>query len=629
MSHQTPDDRGSRPTARARRGPGLRRFALQLTANALAISLALALLPPIRLAGGTPRTYLGAGLLFSLINNLVKPLLIVLVGQLLIRSTGLFLLVVNAALFALLIHLSPFDWTIAAPRWLWVLLASALLALAVAAVDALLGLDRLQVDAAGRLDRFWQRVERRPGLHGKALVENVRLQQVRDLVWRYGLDIALGPTLVGTLRAAVGRYLSPQPDPLAGLSTPAKVRLLLQELGPTYVKFGQMLSSQVAALPAEWSAELAQLQDSVPPFAAARAQAIIGEELGAPPGQLFADLEPTPLAAASLAQVHRATLPGGEPVVVKVQRPQIVAMVTADLGVMTKLARTLESRYAWARRLNLGGVVAEFAAGVLKELDFQNEAYHARRLAAGMAALPGVQIPHIYDAYSSARVLTMAYVQGLKLTDTAALDAAGVDRAALAHTFVRALVKQILIDGFFHGDPHPGNVWVDPQTGRLIFLDLGLVGELRPAQRVDLIDLLVCLNQGDAPGLADVTLRLCEAQPALDERAFRADIERAFYQYWVFYAAEASFAGMMNQVLRALSAHGLRLSRELTLAIKAIIQGEVIALALNPQMNWVQVAFDETLGLLGEQLSGARAAQTLKLQALRTLRALRRQGLRP
>ena len=626
MNNQAINPTDSRPTQRSLRAKGLLRFAVQVTANALAVMLVLTLLSQIHLQHGSLLTYLLVGLLFSLIDNLAKPLLIVLVGQLLIRSTGLFLIVVNASLFSFLIIFSPFDWTVAQPRWLWILVASSLLALLVAAVDAVLGLDRPQLDRDGHLYLFWQRIDHIPGLRGKTLVENVRLQQVHDMVWRYGLDIALSPTPIGSLHTWLAHYLSPRPDLLTGMSTPAKVRLLLQELGPTYVKFGQMVSSQVASLPAEWSAELAKLQDTVPSFPADIARAIIRQELGAPPEELFAAFDPTPVAAASLAQVHRVTLHSGDLAVVKVQRPNISAMVTADLGVMIKLASVLENRYAWARQMNLSGVVEEFAAGMLKELDFQNEAYHARRLAATMAVLPEVHIPRIYDAYSSTRVLTMEYIQGIKLTDPALLDESGVDRSAVAQIFVRALVKQILIDGFFHGDPHPGNVWVDPNTGRLIFLDLGLIGELRQDQRLDLLDLLACLSQGDPQGLAAVTLLLCEPHPPLDERVFRADIERAFYQYWVFLSAEASFAEMMNQVLHVLSIHGLRLSHALTLAMKAIVEGEVIALTLNPQMNWVQVAFDESLSMLGEQFSAEQITHTLKLQALRAGKALLRQA---
>jgi ubiquinone biosynthesis protein len=564
-------------------------------------------------------------LLFSLVNNFIKPFVVILVGQLLIRTMGFFLLVVNAAMFFVLIRFSPFAWDVQQPAWLWILVASSLLSLVVTLLDALFGLDQPQLDEEGRGQFIWQAIDRIPGLHKNELVENVRLQQVYQTIWRYGLDIALSPTPIGQIRNRVETFIAGHPDFLTGQSTPAKVRLLLQELGPTFVKFGQMVSSQTEALPAEWNIELVKLQNTVPPFFYEIARGIISQELGAPPEQLFVTFDPTPLAAASTAQIHRATLPAGQEVVVKVQRPNIIAKVTADLGVMTKLARVLESRFAWARQLNLRGIVEEFARGILKELDYQNEAFYARRLDTHMAAIPHVHVPIIYGARSAARVLTMEFIRGVKITQTAAIDEAGLDRNALAQTFLRTLVKQILIDGFFHGDLHPGNVLIDTSTGVIEFLDMGLMGTLRLDQRLDILDLLWSLTQGDAQGLATVALRLTEQAGKLDERAFRSDIERAYSQYWVYAEGQASFANMMRAILNILSAHGLRLNRDLTLAVKAIMQGEAIALTLNPQLLWVEVATKEATTLLGEEFTVERIMEMVKTQAIRTGKELIRQ----
>jgi ubiquinone biosynthesis protein len=610
----------------------MRRYGIQIIVNALAVALVLMLLPQVDFRTGNFVNSLLAGLLFSLVNTFVTPLMIVLIGQFVIRSMGLMLPVAYAGLYWLLIRFTPLAWEIDQPRWFWSLVAASLIAIVVALTDALLGLDQPQLDEAGRGQFVWHWLEGIPGWKTNELMENVRMEQVYRTIWRYGLDIALAPTRFGQIRNRVETWISGQPVYLAGQSTPAKVRLLLQELGPTYVKFGQMVSTQAENLPEEWATELARLQSTVPPFPYADARTIIVQELGAPPEELFASFEQAPLAAASMAQVHRATLPTGEEVVVKVQRPNIIAKVNTDLSVMTKLAHTLERRLAFARQLNLSGMVEEFTTAMRKELDFQNEAFHARRLAATMASIPNVHVPQIYGERSSARVLTMEFIRGVKITDTTAIDRAGLDRWAVTQTVVRALVKQVLVDGFFHGDPHPGNILIgngpeaiDPQRGVVTFLDMGLMGELPFVQRLDVLDLLWSVNQEDPEGMATAALHLTSHPDTLDERALRADIVRAYEQYWVYATEKISFAALVEAIRDILSAHGLRLNRDLSLAIKAIAQAEGIAFALQPQMNWVEVAYTEATDLLRATFTADRVAAQVKTQAVRGAKELLRE----
>jgi ubiquinone biosynthesis protein len=333
--------------------------------------------------------------------------------------------------------------------------------------------------------------------------------QVYETISAFGFEIALERGPLSGLRDWAQRFLRTADPRLRDLSVPAKVRVMLQQLGPTCVKIGQMAASRSEALPPGWGEELAKLQNTVPPFSWEEAEATIVRELGAPPETLFATIERTPLAAASLAQVHRATLPDGRPVVVKIQRPDIATMVRADLGVLQELSTTAEKRLEVARRLDLPGVVQEFAAGVVLELDYRNEAYHMRRMAGNLAAIPGVALPAVDDRRSAMRVLTMDYVEGVKISDVAALDAAGIDRAGIARTFLRAVIKQILIDGFFHADPHPGNVLVDTRDGTIVLLDLGLVGQLSFDQRADLLDLMASIQSKDSKAIAAVAMRLC------------------------------------------------------------------------------------------------------------------------
>jgi ubiquinone biosynthesis protein len=316
------------------------------------------------------------------------------------------------------------------------------------------------------------------------------------------------------------------------------------------VKIGQMMSSRSDILPVDWTTEFARLQSDAEPFPWKDAWIVLRSELGRPPEELFATIEEQPFAAASTAQVHRATLPDGTLVAVKIQRPQIVAKTKADLGVMQELAKTAESRFALARQIGIRAIVGEFAKGVLEELDYRNEAYHARRLADGMARFERIHIPHVYEDLSASRVLTMEFVKGIKISDPEPIREAGLDPAELGDTFMRAIIKQVLVDGFFHGDPHPGNVLVDPATKNIVFLDLGLVGQLRTEQRVDLLGLVYALHEVDIPGIADSLIALGVPTRSFDEEAFRASVDRLARQYLVYGAAD-SIGGALGSFLGA------------------------------------------------------------------------------
>ena len=211
----------------------------------------------------------------------------------------------------------------------------------------------------------------------------------------------------------------------------------------------------------------------------------------------------------------------------------------------------------------------------------------------------------------------MEFVAGVKITNQAALDATGLDRSALATTFVRAVIKQLLIDGFFHGDPHPGNLLIDPATGVIAFIDCGLIGELDQAERLDLLDLLWSLIESDTDSLAAVLLRLCKRTGPVDEAAFNRVIKRVIYQYWI-YGAGASFGQVMSQVMAVLYQNNLRLKKDLTLALKAIAQAEEAMQSICPEMNLVAVAYGEAQSLLSEQFTPERVTATLKKQAIRS-----------
>ncbi len=333
---------------------------------------------------------------------------------------------------------------------------------------------------------------------------------------------------------------------------------------------------------------------------------------------MFASIDHEPLGAASLAQVHRATLLDGRSVVVKVQRPEIQARVRADLGVMLELAEVAEEKFTVARRFGVVSVIEEFAAGVRDELDYTIEAYNARRLADVLQGIEGVGVPAVEASISTRRVLVMDFVPGVKATRVDLLDAS-VDREVVARRLVRALIQQMLLEGFFHGDPHPGNVVVDPATGRITFLDMGLVGELAQEQRFDLLALIWALKSNDPGMLATIIRRLCVATGPVDEAAFHTSVERIFFRSWLY--GGGSLGGVMTKLFDALGEQNLRMRRELVLAIKAMGQAEELVHAIDPDLPLVPTVIEEAQGLLTNQIRD-RAAALFQGDVLATVTAV-------
>ena len=330
--------------------------------------------------------------------------------------------------------------------------------------------------------------------------ESLRLQQVYNVFLRYGMDILLDRGVLGDFRRMMQSWIYSPSQPLVPLTIPVKARLMIEELGPIYVKMGQLVSSQAAVLPAEWEQELVKLQNDVPPFPLEDVREVISSELGAPPEELYASFNPNPMAAASLAQVHRAVLHSGQEVVVKVQRPNITDQVKADLGIMENAVKVYIRRSEWARDLDLAGILREFGDNILAELDYGNEAYNAFKLSKNLESIEGVKIPKMYPELSTSRVLTMEYVHGVKISDIESIETAGIERQAIAEATLRSAVKQLLIDGFFHADLHPGNLLVNLETGEVTYIDTGMVGELDFKQRLNLINLFLVLHQGGRGG---------------------------------------------------------------------------------------------------------------------------------
>jgi ubiquinone biosynthesis protein len=291
------------------------------------------------------------------------------------------------------------------------------------------------------------------------------------------------------------------------LSRGDRLAVAMEELGPTFIKLGQFLANRVDLLPIDIIDSLTKLQDRVRPFPSAEAKAILEQELGKKTDSLFSFFEDRPFASASMAQVHRAVLPTGETVAVKIQRPRLVWLVTADVDIIAHLATIMERYSEDARSLDLSGLVAEFEAALRNELDFTVEAMHIEHFQKNFRNDPRVYVPAVYHSFTGKRVMTTEYIDGAKITDQYALDRMGIDPVALANAAADVFLQQIFEHRFFHADPHPGNILVRPD-GSLCFLDYGMMGVLSPTLRQHLGTLVSAIVNRDAGRLTRTLVRL-------------------------------------------------------------------------------------------------------------------------
>jgi ubiquinone biosynthesis protein len=572
--------------------------------------------PILELKGAGIIPFLVTAAILVLGQRFVRPVIVAFTGRLLLSTMGLWLIIVNALVIWVATLVAPDVATVAQPTALWLLVFAALYTILGAVVDAVLGLNSPRLGLESGSDKIWRVLESLPTPNRNFILENLRLQQVYDLVYAEALDQTLRDTPVGKVRRWFPHKVLGEPDAFETGTGSERFRDLLQQLGPTYVKIGQMMASRSDILPPDLIEQLSKLQSDAAPFPWEDASQVILGDLGKPPEELFASIEHEPFAAASTAQVHRATLHDGTIVAVKVQRPQIVAKTKADLGVMTQLAEIAEQRLDMARKVGVAAMVKEFAGGVLKELDYRNEAYQAKRLADNMTRFPEIAIPKIYDELSGTRVLTEEFVNGIKISKTEVLQEAGFDIDALGSVFIRATIKQILIDGFFHGDPHPGNLLADPVSKRLYFIDMGLVGQLNSTQRVNLLGLIYALKEVDIPAIADGFISLGTPGPQFNEVQFRSDVDRLARQYLV-YGGVTSVGGAISGFMGAVFSNGLRLDSSLTLAIKATVQAEETATALSPKVDVADAAMTEARAALVESLEPDRVAKQVQRTAVR------------
>jgi ubiquinone biosynthesis protein len=406
-----------------------------------------------------------------------------------------------------------------------------------------------------------------------------RYSQLARLLVKYGRsDLVRNAGLEEALEAGVepaGAEPSPEADQLAAD---------LEELGPTYIKLGQLLSTRLDLIPVAYAEALARLQDDVEPFPSADVERIVQEELGVRLSKAFERFDPQPIAAASLGQVHRATLRGGRQVAVKVQRPGIRQVIVDDLEALGEVADLLERHTEVGERYQFAQLLAEMRRTLLRELDYRQEANNLATLRANLAGFERIVVPEPVDDYTTSRVLTMDYVRGTKITSIGPLTRLEMDGEHLGETLFEAYLKQILVDGFFHADPHPGNVFLTDDR-RIALIDVGMVGRITPDLQDKLVRLLLAISEARGEDAAALLVELGERRPDFDAEAFRREISRLVIQHHNVSAEELQIGRVVVELTRGAADNGLRVPTQLTVLGKTLLNLDQVGRTLDPSFE--------------------------------------------
>ena len=384
-----------------------------------------------------------------------------------------------------------------------------------------------------------------------------------DLVKHAGLDQAL------KTRQLTASETEPKAEELA---------LDLEKMGPTFIKLGQLLSTRPGLLPVSYLKSLIRLQDRVEPFPYQEVETIIAAELGVRISKAFSEFDPKPIAAASLGQVHRARLRDGTPVAVKVQRPGIDAQIVEDLDILMQVADIVDNRTQLGERFEFQKMLEEFRRSLMRELDYKQEARNLKTLGANLADFRLIVVPSPIEDFTTSHVLTMEYIRGRKITSLSPLAILGLDGAQLAEELFRAYLKQILVDGFFHADPHPGNLFLT-DDGRIALVDLGMVGRVSPYLQEKLLHFMRAIGEGRSEDAANLAMEIGEKKEKFDTDGFRQGIAQLTDELNV---QQLEVGTAIMEFAQVAGDSGLRLPSELTMLAKTLMNLDEVARTLNP-----------------------------------------------
>jgi ubiquinone biosynthesis protein len=414
-----------------------------------------------------------------------------------------------------------------------------------------------------------------------------RYHQILGILVRYGFG-----DVVGRIRTAYPvrwrwRSVRRPAEVRADLSAPERMRLAFEELGPTFIKFGQALSCRTDLLPPEFIRELSKLQDSVPPFPYTEAKAEIEAEIGRPLSEIFEWIDSEPVAAGSLAQVYWARTWEAEEVAVKVQRPGIEAVIGPDIRILYRLATLAERRFSDLRLYEPARIVDEFSRTIRRELDFVREGRNIDRFRHHFAGDRTVHIPKVYWEYTASRVLTMEYIKGIKISDVKQIDAAGLDKREIAINGASLILKEVFQHRFFHADPHPGNLFV-LENNVIAPVDFGMTGSLDEETAERVAALVAAVVVRDLNEVIDILLALRASEGPVDRKAMKADLTDLFEQYHEVPLKDVNIKEFLDEVMAVIRNYRLSPPGNLVMMIRALLLSEGIGRELYPQFNIVE-----------------------------------------
>ena len=414
-----------------------------------------------------------------------------------------------------------------------------------------------------------------------------RLREISSVLIRHGLGDIVRRAGVGTLLERAGQILQwGESGEIAHLEPEQRMRLAFEELGPTFVKLGQMLSTREDLLSPAWTSEFARLHSQVAPVPFDELLPQLEQALGCSPFEVFVDIEREPYAAASIAQVHRAKLATGTLVILKIRRPGIETKIEADLRILDYLARLVEREIPEARLYRPVEVVSEFRRSLERELDLAVEARSTERFGRNFADDPHVLVPQVYWEWTSSVINVQEHIAGILGNDLAAIDEAGLERKVLAARGADAVLKMILVDGFFHADPHPGNVMYLPGN-RIALIDFGMVGRLSTLRRGQVVDLLAGLARHDEEAMLEVFLEWRGAD-AVDEARLARDLGELAFDYADVQLKDLKIGPLLHRVSAILREHGIAMPTDLTLLFKALISLEGLGRQYDPEFRLIE-----------------------------------------
>ncbi len=401
----------------------------------------------------------------------------------------------------------------------------------------------------------------------------------------------------------IGRRLARKKEAkLERLTKPERLRLAFEELGPTFIKFGQILSTRPDLIPHEYIEEFKKLQDDVSPFSSEEAKEVVEEELKKPIMELLDEFDEKPLAAASIAQVHRATLRDGLQVVLKIQRPNIRKNIEADIDILFNLARLFESYIPESKLYNPTGIIEEFAKTIRREMDFTREGHNIQRFTANFKDDPTISAPKVYWELTTNKVLTMEYVKGIKITDFKKLEEAGLDKKQIAVNGASSVLKQIFTYAFFQGDPHPGNILVK-EDNVIVVLDFGMFGRIDEKTKEQIADILIAVIKKDIDKIVKTFLDVGVIAEEVNIREFRLDIVDFLERYYDVPLSQLELSEVLNEIVQVVARHRIKIMPEVMLLIKALVTIEGIGRDLDPEFNMVEHAKPFAEKLIRERIS--------------------------